>query len=156
MPKRVYTDVAALVAFSGEVIDTESGGPVHRDHSNPGLKGRDLRDAFDTDDYQVMLVANKFQTGFDQPKLVAMYVDKKLSGVAAVQTLSRLNRIYPPKKDQTFVHDFTNAVADIVDAFSPYYEVTTLADVTDPNIVHNTERKISVVGIYEKSKSTVW
>lgn len=148
-----YTDVAALVAFSGEVIDTESGAdPFTETNSNPGLKGRDLRDAFDTDDYQVMLVANKFQTGFDQPKLVAMYVDKKLSGVAAVQTLSRLNRIYPPKKDQTFVLDFTNAVADIVDAFSPYYEVTTLADVTDPNIVHNTERKISVVGIYEKSE----
>ena len=110
--------MAALVAFSGEVIDTESGAdPFTETNSNPGLKGRDLRDAFDTDDYQVMLVANKFQTGFDQPKLVAMYVDKKLSGVAAVQTLSRLNRIYPPKKDQTFVLDFTNAVADIVDAF---------------------------------------
>ena len=148
-----YTDVAALVAFSGEVVDLDSGpDPFTENNSNPGLKGRDLRDAFATDEYQVMLVANKFQTGFDQPKLVAMYVDKKLSGVAAVQTLSRLNRIYPPKKDQTFILDFTNDVADIVDAFSPYYEVTTLADVTDPNIVHDTERKISVVGIYEASE----
>ncbi|MFZ2178718.1 MAG: DEAD/DEAH box helicase family protein [Rhodococcus sp. (in: high G+C Gram-positive bacteria)] len=148
-----YTNVAALVAFSGEVTDLDSGpDPFTESNSNPGLKGRDLRDAFATDEYQVMLVANKFQTGFDQPKLVAMYVDKKLSGVAAVQTLSRLNRIYPPKKDQTFVLDFTNDVGDIVDEFSKYYEVTTLADVTDPNIVHATERKISVVGIYEASE----
>jgi type I restriction enzyme R subunit len=148
-----YTDIAALVAFSGEVTDLDSGpDPFTENNTNPGLKGRDLRDAFATDEYQVMLVANKFQTGFDQPKLVAMYVDKKLSGVAAVQTLSRLNRIFPPKKDQTFVLDFTNDVSDIVDEFSKYYEVTTLADVTDPNIVHATERKISVVGIYEASE----
>jgi hypothetical protein len=65
---------------------------------NPGLKGRDMRKAFDTDDYQVMLVANKFQTGFDQPKLCAMYVDKKLGGVECVQTLSRLNRTYPGRR----------------------------------------------------------
>jgi type I restriction enzyme R subunit len=148
-----YTDIAALVAFSGEVTDLDSGpDPFTENNTNPGLKGRDLRDAFATDEYQVMLVANKFQTGFDQPKLVAMYVDKKLSGVAAVQTISRLNRIFPPKKDQTFVLDFTNDVSDIVEEFSKYYEVTTLADVTDPNIVHATERKISVVGIYEVSE----
>ena len=130
-----YTDVAALVAFSGEVTDPESGTdePFSEINMNPGLKGRDLRDAFATDEFQVMLVANKFQTGFDQPKLVAMYVDKRLGGVQAVQTLSRLNRTFPPLKDQTFVLDFTNEVDDIVDAFAPYYEATTLADVTDPN-----------------------
>lgn len=149
-----YTDVAALVAFSGEVKDPESGSdePFTETNMNPGLKGRDLRDAFATDEFQVMLVANKFQTGFDQPKLVAMYVDKKLGGVQAVQTLSRLNRTHPPLKDQTFVIDFANEVTDIVDAFSPYYEVTTLADVTDPNIVHDTERKLAVAGIYEASE----
>jgi len=149
-----YTDVAALVAFSGEVKDTESGSnePFTETGMNPGLKGRDLRDAFATDEFQVMLVANKFQTGFDQPKLVAMYVDKKLGGVQAVQTLSRLNRTFAPLKDQTFVLDFANEVSDIVDAFSPYYEATTLADVTDPNIVHDTERKLAVTGIYEASE----
>ncbi len=118
---------------------------------NPGLKGRDLRDAFATDEYQVMIVANKFQTGFDQPKLVAMYVDKRLN-VQAVQTLSRLNRTFPPLKDQTFVLDFANEATDIVDAFSPYYEATTLSDISDPNIVHDTERKLSVAGIYEESE----
>ncbi|WP_338856415.1 type I restriction endonuclease [Gordonia hongkongensis] len=149
-----YTDVAALVAFSGEVKDPESGSdePFTETTMNPGVKGRDLRDAFATDEYQVMLVANKFQTGFDQPKLVAMYIDKKLGGVQAVQTLSRLNRTFAPLKDQTFVIDFANEVSDIVDAFSPYYEVTTLADVTDPNIVHDTERKLAVSGIYEASE----
>ena len=149
-----YTDVAALVAFSGEVTDPESGTdePFSEISMNPGLKGRDLRDAFATDEFQVMLVANKFQTGFDQPKLVAMYVDKRLGGVQAVQTLSRLNRTFPPLKDQTFVLDFTNEVDDIIDAFTPYYEATTLADVTDPNIVHDTERKLSVAGIYERSE----
>ena len=144
--KNGYTDVAALVAFSGEVTDPKSGTdePFSEINMNPGLKGRDLRDAFATDEFQVMLVANKFQTGFDQPKLVAMYVDKKLGGVQAVQTLSRLNRTFPPLKDQTFVLDFTNEVDDIVDAFAPYYEATTLADVTDPNIVHDTERKLAL------------
>ena len=149
-----YTDVAALVAFSGEVTDPESGTdePFSEINMNPGLKGRDLRDAFATDAFQVMLVANKFQTGFDQPKLVAMYVDKKLGGVQAVQTLSRLNRTFPPLKDQTFVLDFANEVDEIVEAFAPYYQATTLADVTDPNIVHDTERKLSVAGIYEPSE----
>ena len=147
-----YTDVAALVAFSGEVTDAESGlEKVTETSMNPGLKGRDLRDAFATDEYNVMLVANKFQTGFDQPLLVAMYVDKRLSGVAAVQTLSRLNRV-APGKDQTFVLDFANTAEDIVEAFEPYYEATTLADVTDPNIVHATMAKLDAAGIYQESE----
>ena len=149
-----YTDVAALVAFSGEVTDLESAVEKVTETStlmNPGLKGRDLRDAFATDEYNVMLVANKFQTGFDQPLLVAMYVDKRLSGVAAVQTLSRLNRI-APGKDQTFVLDFANTAEDIVEAFEPYYEATTLADVTDPNIVHETMAKLDAAGIYLESE----
>ncbi|MGW5339182.1 type I restriction endonuclease subunit R [Rhodococcus pyridinivorans] len=147
-----YTDVAALVAFSGEVTDLESGvEKVTETTLNPGLKGRDLREAFATDEYQVMLVANKFQTGFDQPLLVAMYVDKKLSGVAAVQTLSRLNRT-APGKDQTFVLDFANTAEEIVEAFEPYYQATTLADVTDPNIVHTTMVKLDAAGIYLDSE----
>jgi type I restriction enzyme R subunit len=143
-----YNDVAALVAFSGEVTDPDSGADKATETSmNPGLKGRDLRDAFATDEYQVMLVANKFQTGFDQPLLVAMYVDKRLSGVAAVQTLSRLNRV-APGKDQTFVLDFANGAEEIVEAFEPYYEATTLADVTDRNIVHETMAKLDAAAIY--------
>ncbi|OBI29833.1 restriction endonuclease subunit R [Mycolicibacter sinensis] len=149
-----YTDVQALVAFSGEVSDSDSGIEKVTETStlmNPGLKGRDLRDAFATDEYNVMLVANKFQTGFDQPLLVAMYVDKRLSGVAAVQTLSRLNRT-APGKDQTFVIDFANTAEDIVEAFEPYYQATTLADVTDPNIVHATMNKLDSAGIYTESE----
>lgn len=146
--ERGYTDIAALVAFSGDVTDLDSGlERVTETSMNPGLKGRDLRDAFATDEYQVMLVANKFQTGFDQPLLVAMYVDKRLSGVAAVQTLSRLNRT-TPGKDQTYVLDFANSAEDIVEAFEPYYDATTLADVTDPNIVHETMNKLDAAAIY--------
>jgi hypothetical protein len=147
-----YTDVAALVAFSGDVTDDESGlEKVTETSMNPGLKGRDLRDAFATDEHRVMLVANKFQTGFDQPLLVGMYVDKRLSGVAAVQTLSRLNRV-AAGKGQTFVLDFANTAEDIVEAFEPYYEATTLADVTDPNIVHGTMAKLDAAGIYQESE----
>ncbi len=155
--EKKYTDIAALVAFSGgEVTDLDSGLEKVTETSarmNPALKGgRDLRDAFATDEYQVMLVANKFQTGFDQPLLVAMYVDKRLSGgVAAVQTLSRLNRT-APGKDQTFVLDFANSSEEIVEAFEPYYEATTLADVTDPNIVHQTMNKLDAAGIYQESE----
>ena len=147
-----YTDVAALVAFSGEVTDLDSALENATETTmNPGLKGRDLRDAFATDEFNVLLVANKFQTGFDQPLLVAMYVDKRLSGVAAVQTLSRLNRV-APGKDQTFVLDFANNAEDIVEAFEPYFEATTLADVTDPNIVHETMNKLDAADIYQESE----
>ncbi|SLM31626.1 hypothetical protein MTBBW1_400033 [Desulfamplus magnetovallimortis] len=103
-----YRDIYALVAFSGEVEFTENDPNVGNllgekftetsSNMNPKLKGRDIRKAFDTDEYQVMIVANKFQTGFDQPKLCAMYVDKKLGGVECVQTLSRLNRTYAGKE----------------------------------------------------------
>ncbi len=143
-----YRDMAALVAFSGEVSDPESGSDAFSEHSmNPGLKGRDLREAFDTPEYNVLLVANKYQTGFDQPKLMAMYVDKKLAGVAAVQTLSRLNRTYPGK-DQTFVLDFVNDPEDIEAAFAPYYRDAHLSSVSDPNILHDLQSKLDAVGIY--------
>jgi type I restriction enzyme R subunit len=143
-------DVRALVAFSGEVTDEESGVEKVAETSplmNPGLKGRDMRDAFDTDDYNVLIVANKFQTGFSQSLLVAMYVDKKLSGLAAVQTLSRLNRT-KPGKDQTFVIDFANGADEIAEAFEPYYTTTMLSAETDPNIVHETMNKLDAAGIY--------
>jgi type I restriction enzyme R subunit len=147
-----YSGLAALVAFSGEVTDVEAGEESVTEISlNPGLKGRSLPKAFATEDYQVMLVANKFQTGFDQPLLVAMYVDKRLSGVAAVQTLSRLNRT-ATGKDQTFVLDFVNEPAAILEEFQRYYRVAALADVSNKNIVHDLQNKLDQALIYEESE----
>jgi type I restriction enzyme R subunit len=117
---------------------------------NPNLKGRDLRKAFDSEDYQVMIVANKFQTGFDQPKLCAMYVDKKLGGVECVQTLSRLNRVYPGKAATgTFVLDFFNEPEDILNAFLPYYRTATLDDVSYPNLIFDLNEKLRAAGIFK-------
>jgi len=136
-----YGDVHPLVAFSDRVIDPDSGPEEFTESNmNPRLKGRDLREAFDTDDFNVMIVAEKFQTGFDQPKLCAMYVDKKLQGVDCVQTLSRLNRTFPGK--ETFVLDFVNDAEDIKEAFEPYYGTVHLTDVSDPNAVHDLEEKL--------------
>lgn len=144
-----YVDVRALVAFSGEVNDPESGpGPFTEISMNPGLKGRSLPQAFATDSYQVMLVANKFQTGFDQPLLVGMYVDKKLSGVTAVQTLSRLNRI-ATGKDFTCVLDFVNDPEVIRESFEPYFRDARLSDVSDPNVVVDLRTKLESFGIWE-------
>lgn len=143
-----YKDLATLVAFSGEVDDLASGPAAFSEAKmNPGLKGRDLREAFDTDEFQVLLVANKYQTGFDQPKLVSMYVDKKLSGVTAVQTLSRLNRTCLGK-DQTFVLDFVNEPEEIRASFQPYYETAELEDVSDPNLIHALQAKLDAELIY--------
>ena len=144
----VCGNLSAMVAFSGEVIDHENAPePFTEQSMNPGLKGRDMRKAFDTDEYQVMIVANKFQTGFDQPKLCAMYVDKKLSGVDAVQTLSRLNRTFVGK-DTTFILDFVNEPADILDAFKPFYQTAELADVSDPNLAADLKDKLDEQHIY--------
>ncbi len=144
-----YPNLQAMVAYSGSVIDDFTGDSKEYTelNQNPGLKGRDMRKAFDTDEYQVMLVANKFQTGFDQPKLVAMYVDKKLSGVDAVQTLSRLNRTYPGK-DKTFVLDFYNEPEDIKEAFEPYYKSAQLSAVTDPSMIFELQIKLDANSIY--------
>ena len=155
--KTGYATIRAMVAFSGEVEFTKSDPDstafldkkFTEKSMNPDLKGRDMRKAFDSDDYQVMLVANKFQTGFDQPKLCAMYVDKKLGGVECVQTLSRLNRTYPSKAETgTFVLDFFNAPEDILEAFQPYYQTAELADVTDPQIVFDLFEKLRASGIF--------
>jgi type I restriction enzyme, R subunit len=153
-----YAKLYGMVAFSGEVEFTEkdpnSAGLLGIKFSevsmNPGLKGRDLRKAFDTPDYQVMIVANKFQTGFDQPKLCAMYVDKKLGGVECVQTLSRLNRVYPGKAATgTFILDFFNEPADILTAFLPYYQTAKLDDVSDPNLIFDLNEKLRAAGIFQ-------
>ncbi|TDB04425.1 type I restriction endonuclease subunit R [Halomonas marinisediminis] len=144
-----YDDVHPMVAFSGSVPPDEVIPEVVTETSkllNPGLKGRGLAEAFDTDDFNVMIAANKFQTGFDQPKLCAMYVDKKLRDVDCVQTLSRLNRLFPGK--QTFILDFYNDEQEILDAFAPYYRKAELADVSDPNVVYDLQRTLDASGIY--------
>ena len=156
-----YNKIEAMVAFSGEVEfsdkDPGSAGIIGEKYTetnmNPGLKGRDMRKAFDSDDYQVMIVANKFQTGFDQPKLCAMYVDKKLGGVECVQTLSRLNRTFPGKAETgTFVLDFFNEPDEILESFQPYYQTAELADVSDPDLVFDLSDKLRAAGIFTWSE----
>ncbi|EPJ88469.1 hypothetical protein CFII64_04835 [Pseudomonas sp. CFII64] len=156
-----YQKIHAMVAFSGEVEFTNKdpnavallGNKYTESNMNPNLKGRDMRKAFDSDDYQVMIVANKFQTGFDQPKLCAMYVDKKLGGVECVQTLSRLNRTYPGKADVgTFILDFFNEPQDILDSFQPYFQTAELADVSDPDLIFDLFEKLNAAGIYKSSE----
>jgi len=161
--RKKYGNVQAMVAFSGEVPnydkDTKTllDAKSHEDHQfsegnlNSGLNGRDMRKVFDTPEYRVMIVANKYQTGFDQPKLVAMYLDKKISGVEAVQTLSRLNRTFPGK-DKTYVIDFANEAEEILAAFKTFYRDATVADIQDPNIVYDIKQRLDGMFIYEKSE----
>ncbi len=145
--------IGLLVAFSGEVNDAETGPDAFTEtNMNPGLRGRDLRDAFDTAEYSILLVANKFQTGFDQPLLCGMYVDRKLGGLQAVQTLSRLNRAFrdgTSSKDTTYVVDFVNEPDDILKAFQQYYTTAELADVSDPNVVLDLRNKLDAAGMYD-------
>ena len=141
-------NLKALVAFSGDVEDPQSGPDSFNERNmNPSIKGMEPSDAFKIDMYRVLLVANKYQTGFDQPLLQAMYVDKRLSGVMAVQTLSRLNRMAPGKEDP-FVLDFVNEPQEILDSFKPYYRTAEVEDVTDPNIVHELQLKLDKAGVY--------
>ena len=143
--------MGTLVAFSGEVNDQNSGPDGFTENSvalNPQLNGRDIREAFKGDEYQILLVANKFQTGFDQPLLCGMYVDKRLAGIQAVQTLSRLNRAYPGK-DTTYVLDFVNDTADVLAAFKTYHTTAELSATTDPNLVFNLRAKLDAAGHYD-------
>lgn len=150
-------DIGTLVAFSGTVSDPETPpGEFSESSMNPKAKGRDLAAAFATPEFRIMLVANKFQTGFDQPLLSAMYVFKRLSGVNAVQTLSRLNRTYTTPsgevKSKTLVLDFVNKADDIQDAFEPYYLGARIERETDPNIVHDIAAKLDQAGIYTSAE----
>ena len=143
--------IGTLVAFSGEVNDKESGPDGFTENSpalNPQLKGRDIREAFKGGEYQLLLVANKFQTGFDQPLLCGMYVDKRLAGIQAVQTLSRLNRAHPGK-DTTYVLDFVNDPAEVLAAFKTYHTTAELSATTDPNLVFNLRAKLDSSGHYD-------
>ena len=146
--------ISTLVAFSGEVNDPPSGPDPFTETSktlNPGLRGRDIRKAFDTADYHILLVANKFQTGFDQPLLCAMYVDKRLAGIQAVQTLSRLNRAHPGK-DATYVLDFVNDPQEVLKAFKTYFDTAELEAVTDPNLVYDLRAKLDASGHYDEAE----
>jgi type I restriction enzyme, R subunit len=144
--------ITALVAFSGEITDPQSGPDPFTETSktlNPNLRGREMREAFNTDEYQILLVANEFQTGFDQPLLCGMYVDKRLAGITAVQTLSRLNRAYDGK-DTTYVVDFVNDPEEILTAFKTYYQTAQLSDVTDPHLVFDLRTKLDAAGFYDE------
>ncbi len=137
--RKGYPDVRALVAFSGKVkVDDVE----YTEASINGFSEERLTGKFDSDEYNVLLVANKYQTGFDQPKLCAMYVLKKLRGVNAVQTFSRLNRICPPFDKQTFILDFVNRYDEIESAFSKYYTTTILTNSITPSAVYDLEAKL--------------
>lgn len=139
-----YGDIKALVAFSGKV---KLNGQEYSESGMNNISEDKLSAYFDTDEYQVLLVANKYQTGFDQPKLCAMYILKKLQGVAAVQTLSRLNRVCYPYEKKTFVLDFVNTYEDIQKAFAPYYTTTLLANTVTPSSIYELETKIDAYQI---------
>ncbi|PKN30168.1 MAG: restriction endonuclease subunit R, partial [Deltaproteobacteria bacterium HGW-Deltaproteobacteria-21] len=152
-----YTNIRPLVAFSGLVKDPDSGA----EYSEPGMNidvvtGRpiseiQLPERFESDDYQILLVANKYQTGFDQPLLHTMYVDKRLDGVQAVQTLSRLNRMIPGK-DAPFVLDFVNEAEDIYRAFKPYYDKTELGEASDPSKLETLKHELDQAQVYHWSE----
>jgi type I restriction enzyme R subunit len=133
-----------LVAFSGTV---EDGGQSYSEHGMNGFSEKQTAKTFASPEYRFLVVANKFQTGFDQPLLHTMYVDKKLGGVNAVQTLSRLNRIHP-EKNGTMVLDFANEAAEIEAAFEPYYETTLLSEATDPNLLYELQTGLDAFPVY--------
>ena len=141
--KAGYSDIRPLVAFSGS-LESDDGEIV----TEASLNGRnDTARAFREEDYKILIVANKFQTGFDEPRLMAMYVDKKLSGIAAVQTLSRLNRTYPGKTAPMVV-DFQNTPASIQDDFKMYYSDARVVGEVDPNSLITIAERLDTAGIY--------
>jgi len=137
----------ALVAFSGTVQD---GGQAYTEANMNGVPETQTAGTFERPDYRFLIVANKFQTGFDQPLLHTMYVDKKLGGVNAVQTLSRLNRTHPEKKN-TLVLDFANSADEIQRAFEPYYETTLLSEATDPNLLYELQGRLAKFPVYTEA-----
>ena len=134
----------ALVAFSGTVQD---GGQSYTEHGMNGIPEAQTARTFESPEYRMLIVANKFQTGFDQPLLQTMYVDKKLGGVNAVQTLSRLNRTHQDKPG-TMVLDFANESDDIQAAFQPYYETTVLSEATDPNLLYEIQTRLKTFAVH--------
>lgn len=140
-----YKDIHSLVAFSGKVTNKELGEDGSKEYTETSLNAFSeslTAKNFDEGDYQVLIVANKYQTGFDQPKLCAMYILKRLNGVNAVQTLSRLNRICPPYDKKVFILDFVNTYEDMEKAFKPYYTATILTNSVNPQLVYEIEAKL--------------
>jgi type I restriction enzyme R subunit len=150
--EKSYKGIKTLVAFSGTVVDPDAPGVEYTEVGmNGGIKEKELPERFGSDQYQVLLVAEKYQTGFDQPLLHTMYVDKRLSGIQAVQTLSRLNRINPGKED-TFVLDFVNEPEEILAAFQPYYEQTLIGERADPKQLYELQAKLEAQQVYYKAE----
>ncbi|WP_427158322.1 type I restriction endonuclease subunit R [Aliinostoc sp. HNIBRCY26] len=151
-----YSDIKSLVAFSGSIILDELPGQTFTEvNMNGGIKTSEIPDKFASDAYQVLLVANKFQTGFDQPLLHTMFVDKRLDGVQAVQTLSRLNRTTTGKED-TFVLDFVNKPEDIYKAFKPYYEETPVAESADPQQLNDLSYQLYEWQLFSRDDVNQW
>jgi type I restriction enzyme R subunit len=148
-----YTGIKTLVAFSGVVEDPDARGvtytepEMNRDSAGRPIREKELPDKFATEEYQLLLVAEKYQTGFDQPLLHTMYVDKRLDGIQAVQTLSRLNRTCPGKED-TFVLDFVNNADDIQNAFKPYYEQTIIGEQADSRQLYELQGKLEAMQVF--------
>ena len=151
-----YTGIRSLVAFSGTVEDPDDPGSSYTEVSmNDGLAESELPETFERDDYRVLLVAEKYQTGFDQPLLQTMYVVKRLAGVQAVQTLSRLNRI-APGKSRAFVLDFANEEDDIYKAFKPYYETTPVGENADPHRLSELQHRVLEWAIFTPTDVTTF
>ena len=150
--------IKTLVAFSGEVTDNDIPGSSYTEVGMNGrLREKELPEKFASDEYHVLIVAEKYQTGFDQPLLHTMYVDKRIAGVQAVQTLSRLNRTYPGK-DDTFVLDFVNTEDEIKEAFQPFYEATFIQETADEghlNTLRNRLRDYKIFHDQEWGKSNI-
>ncbi len=147
-----YTGIKTLVAFSGTVIEPDAPGVEYTEVGmNKGIRERELPERFGTEEYQVLLVAEKYQTGFDQPLLHTMYIDKRLFGIQAVQTLSRLNRTCPGK-EETFVLDFVNEAEEILEAFQPYYEQTMIGERAQPKQLYELQAKLDDYHVYYKTE----
>jgi type I restriction enzyme R subunit len=147
--KTIGSPFKALVAFTDVVKDSKDGKEYTEANMN-GFPEAATADRFEADENRILIVASKFQTGFDQPKLVAMYVDKKLSGVTCVQTLSRLNRT-TAGKEESYVLDFENSAEDIEGSFQPFYDRITLSKETDPNELYNIRTDLEKYGIHESA-----
>jgi type I restriction enzyme R subunit len=152
LKEKGYSNVRCLVAFSGEVPDPDVAGKIYTEPGmNNGLRETELPETFGGDEFNVLLVAEKYQTGFDQPLLCAMYVDKRLDGIQAVQTLSRLNRT-SPGKDQTFVLDFVNEPEDVLAAFQQFYEQARIDEQVDPQRLYELKNRLDGLLVYEWSE----
>lgn len=150
--KKGYNDIKSLVAFSGTVEDPDLPGSSYTEVGmNQGIREKELPDRFASEEYQVLLVADKYQTGFDQPLLHTMYVDKRLSGIQAVQTLSRLNRITTGKED-TFVLDFVNDPVEIYKSFKQYFEKTEMGDSTDPHQLYQLQHQLENFKVFTEEE----